>query len=80
MKLKEIRKLDNKQLVDQLHEARLELAKDRAASEIGTVKNPGRIRATRRTIARIQTIMNEAKRKEEAKKTAAPKPKSAGKI
>lgn len=58
MKIKEIRKLDEKQLVVQLHEARVELAKERAASEIGTVKNPGRIRAVRKTIARIQTIVS----------------------
>jgi len=65
MKFKELKKLDGQQLADQLREARFELAKERAASEIGTVKNPGRIRAVRKTIARIQTIVN-------AKKIAAP--------
>ena len=58
MKLREMRKLGDAQLAEQLRDARLELAKERAASEIGTVKNPGRIRSVRRTIARIQTIMH----------------------
>jgi len=61
MKFKELKKLDGQQLTDQLHEARLELAKERAASEIGTAKNPGRIRVVRKTIARIQTIVNSKK-------------------
>jgi len=70
MKFKELKKLDGQQLADQLREARLELAKERAASEIGTVKNPGRIRVVRKTIARIQTIANA--KKESEKKIASP--------
>lgn len=61
MKIKEMRKLGNEQLLQQLLESRLELAKERAASEIGTAKNPGRIGAVRKTIARIQTILNAKK-------------------
>lgn len=68
MKLKEMKKLTAEQLAGQLREARLELAKERAASEIGTVKNPGRIRAIRQTIARIQTIQSIQKRSKETKK------------
>jgi len=67
MKSKELRKLDDKQLAEQLREARLELAKERAASEIGTAKNPGRIRAVRKTVARIQTILNSKKMIAESK-------------
>ena len=57
MKLKDMKKLSGEQLATQLRDARLELAKERASSEIGTAKNPGRIRALRRTIARINTFM-----------------------
>ena len=58
MKLKELQKQSTEQLAGQLNDLRLELAKDRAASEIGTVKNPGRIRSARKSIARIKTIVN----------------------
>jgi len=70
MKPKEMRKLGVEQLAMQLRDARLELAKARAASEIGTTKNPGRIRALRKTIARIHTLMKaqEGKKQEEVKK------------
>jgi ribosomal protein L29 len=61
MKMKEMRKLNREQLMTQLHDARLELAKERASSEIGTAKNPGRIRTLRKTIARTNTIINEPK-------------------
>ncbi|MEM7813391.1 MAG: 50S ribosomal protein L29 [Candidatus Aenigmatarchaeota archaeon] len=57
MKLKDMRKLSADQLAAQLRDARLELAKERAASEIGTVKSSGRIRALRKTIARIHTLL-----------------------
>lgn len=68
MKIKEMRKLNAEQLADRLHETRLELAKERAASEIGTAKNPGRIRSLRKTIARISTLINISKSKPIAKK------------
>jgi large subunit ribosomal protein L29 len=61
IKKKKLREMDEKQLVEQLKELRLELSKERAASEIGTAKNPGRIKAVRKNIARILTILNEKK-------------------
>jgi len=67
MKLKQLKQLSEKELSDQLRELRFELAKERAASEIGTAKNPGRIRAVRKSIARIQTILK-------IKSLKAPKP------
>ena len=48
-----------KDLGSRLGELRMELAKDLAASEIGTAKNPGRISAIRQEIARIMTIRSE---------------------
>jgi large subunit ribosomal protein L29 len=58
-KLRQLRGLEEKDAASRLAELRLELAKERASSEIGTVKNTGRIRAIRNDIARILTIQNE---------------------
>ena len=89
VKIRELRGMSEKDLTTRLGELRLELSKERAASEIGTSKNPGRVGAIRREIARILTIQNEkklgivrAKRTTVAPKTApkpAPTPKETGK-
>lgn len=56
LKNKKARELGEKELDEKLAEMRLELSKERASSEIGgSVKNPGRIKEIRRTIARILT-------------------------
>jgi large subunit ribosomal protein L29 len=56
LKAKKARELEMKELMEKLKEMRIELSKERASSEIGgSVKNPGRIREIRRTIARIKT-------------------------
>jgi large subunit ribosomal protein L29 len=57
LKSKKIREMNEKDLRAKLAELKLELSKEQAASEMGTVKNSGRIREIRRTIARINTIM-----------------------
>ena len=62
-RVRKLKELSDKELNDKLREFKLELSKDRASSEIGTVKNPGRISEMKRTIARIMTILNERKRK-----------------
>jgi large subunit ribosomal protein L29 len=61
MKKKMMREKSSKELLEQLAEARLELAKLRAEAEIGTVKNPGRVRSLRKTIARLLTIIKQKK-------------------
>ncbi len=58
LKMKKIRELSEKELQERMRELKLELSKEKAASEIGTVKNPGRIREIRRTIARILTLQS----------------------
>ncbi|MBI4018201.1 MAG: 50S ribosomal protein L29 [Candidatus Aenigmarchaeota archaeon] len=63
LKMKKIREMNGKEMGDKLRELRLELSKERAASEIGTVKNPGRIRELRKTIARIETALGGAEKK-----------------
>ena len=56
LKMKQIRELGEKELEERMRELKLELSKEKASSEIGTVKNPGRIREIRRTLARILTL------------------------
>ena len=63
IKMKSARGMPDKDLGDKLKELKLELSRERAASEIGTVKNPGRIREIRRAVARLLT----EKRKREIK-------------
>lgn len=62
LKAKKIRQMSEKELNDKLRELRLELSKENATSEIGTVKNPGKIRDVKRSIARILTVKNERKK------------------
>lgn len=59
LKTKKIRQMGEKDIETKLQELRLELAKELAASEIGTVKNPGRIGYIKKTIARILTVKTE---------------------
>lgn len=62
--LKEIRLLGEDALKSRLSELRKELMKLNAQVAIGTVpKNPGLIRKSKRTIARILTILNERRLK-----------------
>lgn len=63
----EIRDMSVEEMEAKLGELRSELARERAiAASGGSLENPGRVRELKRTIARVLTIMNEAKRKEEA--------------
>ncbi len=56
LRIKEINKLDTKELDKRVGEMNVELAKERANIAIGaSVSSPGRIREIRRTIARINT-------------------------
>lgn len=59
MKMREIRKLPKEEKLKRLEELRLELLKLRTQSALGTLDNPGKIRAIRKTIARILTSLRE---------------------
>ena len=60
LKSKKLREMNTKELDEKLKELKLELSKEIASSEVGgTVKNPGRIREIKKTIARILTIRAE---------------------
>ncbi len=60
LRVKEIRKLEDKELDKRTEELRLELSKERANINIGApVTSPGRVKEIRKTVARIQTVKNE---------------------
>ncbi len=60
LRVKEIRKMDGKDLDKNLKEMKLELSKEKANIHIGaSVTSPGRIREIRRTVARIETVKRE---------------------
>ncbi len=62
---KQIREMETNEIAKRLGELRLELMKEKGhVSVSGAVANPGRIRETRKTIARLLTKQNAAKRKE----------------
>jgi len=61
IKMKKIIEMSEKELADTMNELKLELSKERGMSEIGTTKSPGRIRAIRKSIARINTVKNNTK-------------------
>jgi len=75
LRTKEIRSLDEKALADKLKELRSELMHERGVAAMGGAPpSPGKIRAIRRNVARILTIMRE---EEIAKAKARPtKPKT----
>jgi large subunit ribosomal protein L29 len=59
MKLKEIRDLTKDELQLKLREMGDELFKLRSQGKTGQLENPGKIRQTKRDIARVKTILNE---------------------
>ncbi len=62
LRVKDIRKLGEKELKDKLDELMLELSKERASIAIGaSASSPGKIREIRKAIARIKTVQKELK-------------------
>lgn len=60
LRMSEIRELTPEERMRRLEELRTELSKLRTMiSAGGSVENPGRVRALRRTIARLLTVMRE---------------------
>lgn len=69
MKIQEIRKMKPEDLDKKLSELRLELSKEFGNAKMGrAVKNPGKIKQTRRYIAQILTVKNETKKKKSEEK------------
>lgn len=61
--MKKLRLMNPKDVDEKLRELRLELAREKGFSEIGTVKNPGKVKDLRRTVARILTFKASKKKK-----------------
>ncbi len=62
VKVQELRKMKDEELLSKLKELRLELIKLKGQKARGTLENPMAIRNVRKDIARILTILNERKR------------------
>jgi len=76
LKPDDIRKMSREERLEKLRELRQELMKLRMKAQLGTLENPGKIRAMRKTIARILTIEREeelAKAREGRKGGSKPK-------
>lgn len=66
LKIKQLRQLGDEELNERLFSAQTELSKERGQIASGTrPENPGKVRAQRRTIARILTLLHEKKSKTE---------------
>ncbi|RMA92444.1 50S ribosomal protein L29 [Hydrogenothermus marinus] len=64
MKAKELRNLTNEELKDKLIELKKKLMQLRFQNTIGGLEKPSEIRETKRTIARILTILKEREKSE----------------
>ena len=62
MKIAEIRKLSNDEIINRLDETREELMKLRFQQATGELVDYTRLRQTRRLVARFSTILNERER------------------
>lgn len=60
LRMDEIRDMDDEERQERVQELRTELIKIRTMIKAGgSVENPGRVKALRKTIARILTVINE---------------------
>ncbi len=59
MKAKEIRNLSTKEIEKKLRDTREEYLKLRLGKQAGQVEKPSELKALRRDIARMETILNE---------------------
>ncbi|HDJ21921.1 MAG TPA: 50S ribosomal protein L29 [Candidatus Bathyarchaeota archaeon] len=60
LKMREIREMSREERLEKLQELRTELTKLKTMIKAGgAVENPGRVRALKRSIARILTSLNE---------------------
>jgi large subunit ribosomal protein L29 len=76
MKAKELRNLHNKELYEKMSEIKKELMKENAQIALGgTPKNPGKVRATKRTIARIMTLLHQKVQSKQKEMTSMSKEK-----
>jgi large subunit ribosomal protein L29 len=67
LKPSEIRKMSREEKLKKLQELRAELIKLRTQAFLGTLTNVGRIKVTRKNIARLLTLLREEELKGEKK-------------
>lgn len=68
MKIKEIRESSTEELNARKRELRESAFQLRLQQKLGQLEKPSQIKAVRREIARIETVLNERRRAEEAAK------------
>ncbi|MBS3136796.1 50S ribosomal protein L29 [Candidatus Woesearchaeota archaeon] len=69
MKFKELKPLKEKEIYDKLSELKRDLLKDKTEAAKGSqVKNRARIKQTKKTIARLLTLLHQKKTKKEGTK------------
>jgi large subunit ribosomal protein L29 len=65
LKAEDIRDMNLDEMIEKLGELRAEYSKEQALLATGTApENPGRIKALRRTIARLNTIIHQREQEE----------------
>jgi large subunit ribosomal protein L29 len=68
MKYKELQSMPRNELQDKLKELKMDLIKANAQVATGTIpKNPGQVKQTKKTIAKIKSLLNKAEPEKEAK-------------
>ncbi len=68
MKISELRKMTNAELKEKLHELKKKLMELRFKNSIGSLEKTSEIKETKRTIARILTILRERELQKEGNK------------
>lgn len=66
MKIKDIRALSTEEIQTQLHDSKEELMRLRFQQSTGELTDHTRLRQTRRTVARLYTVLNERERNPES--------------
>lgn len=66
MKIKETRELSNDELLAQRRDLKQEIINLRVQQQSGQLENPARLRAVRRDVARIETVLTERRHPAEA--------------
>lgn len=61
MKVNELRKLSDKDLVKKIQESKKELFDLRLKQSVGNLDKPSKVRELRKDVARMNTILNERK-------------------
>ncbi len=61
MKVEELRKLSDEELNTKIKESKKELFELRLKQSTGSLEKPSQIKALRKTVARMKTILNERK-------------------